>query len=148
EYSEKHQKQNDTVTAIHSVAELCHKRSLIILFTDFLDNPSKTDELFHALQHLKHNKHEVIVFHVVDKKTEIEFNFENRPYTLVDMETGEKMKVQPAELKANYQEAINRHFNELKMRMMNHKIDFVQVDINKGYDAVLLQYLLKRQKMN
>ncbi|MEZ4889958.1 MAG: hypothetical protein R2779_05160 [Crocinitomicaceae bacterium] len=100
------------------------------------------------MQHLKHNKHEVIVFHVVDKKTEIEFNFENRPYTLVDMETGEKMKVQPAELKANYQEAINRHFNELKMRMMNHKIDFVQVDINKGYDAVLLQYLLKRQKMN
>lgn len=148
EYSEKLQKQNDTVTAIHSVAELCHKRSLIILFTDFLDNPSKTDELFHALQHLKHNKHEVIVFHVVDKNTEIDFNLENRPYTLVDMETGEKMKVQPAELKANYQEAINRHFNELKMRMMNHKIDFVQVDINKGYDAVLLQYLLKRQKMN
>ncbi|MCO5260683.1 MAG: DUF58 domain-containing protein [Crocinitomicaceae bacterium] len=148
EYSEKQQKANDTITALHSIAELCHKRSLIVLFTDFIDNPDKIDELFHALQHLKHNKHEVIVFHVVQKKTEIDFHLENRPYFLVDMETGEKMKVQPAEIKSTYHQSITNYFNELKTRMMNHKIDFVQVDIDKGYNDVLLQYLLKRQKMH
>ncbi len=147
EYTETHQKTNDTITALHSVAELCHRRSLIVIFTDFIDNPTKLDELFHALQHLKHNKHEVIVFHVVQKKTEIDFELENRPYYLVDMETGEKMKVQPSEIKSTYNQKIQTYFEELKMRMINNKIDFVQVDIDKGYDQVLLSYLLKRQNL-
>lgn len=147
EYSVKQQKTSDTITALHSVAELCHRRSLIIIFTDFIDNPSKIDELFQALQHLKHNKHEVIVFHVVQKKTEIDFELENRPYYLVDMETGERMKVQPAELKSTYSKTVSSYFEELKMRMINNKIDFVQVDIDKGYDQVLLSYLLKRQNL-
>ncbi len=146
-YSEAQQKTNDTITALHSVAELCHRRSLVIIFTDFLDNPSKMDELFHALQHLKHNKHEVIVFHVVQKKTEIDFELENRPYYLVDMETGEKMKVQPGELKSTYHQAVSAYFEELKIRMINNKIDYIQVDIDKGYDQVLLGYLLKRQNL-
>lgn len=146
-YSEAQQKANDTVTALHSVAELCHRRSLVIIFTDFLDHPSKMDELFHALQHLKHNKHEVIVFHVVQKKTEIDFELENRPYYLVDMETGERMKVQPGELKSTYHQAVSSYFEELKIRMINNKIDYIQVDIDKGYDQVLLGYLLKRQNL-
>lgn len=147
EYTEAQQKTSDTITALHSVAELSHRRSLIIIFTDFIDNPSKIEELFHALQHLKHNKHEVIVFHVVQKKTEIDFELENRPYYLVDMETGEKMKVQPSELKANYSQRITSYFEDLKVRMINNKIDFVQVDIDQGYDQVLLSYLLKRQNL-
>lgn len=147
EYSENKQKKNNTITALHSIAELAHRRSLIVIFTDFLDDPNKIDELFNALQHLKHNKHEVIVFHVVQKKTEVDFNLENRPYHLIDMETGEKMKIQPAELKSSYHQSISNYFNDLKMRMMNNKIDFVQVDIDKGFNDVLLQYLLKRQKM-
>lgn len=147
EYTEAQQKTSDTITALHSVAELSHRRSLIIIFTDFIDNPSKIEELFHALQHLKHNKHEVIVFHVVQKKTEIDFELENRPYYLVDMETGEKMKVQPSELKANYSQRITAYFEDLKVRMINNKIDFVRVDIDQGYDQVLLSYLLKRQNL-
>lgn len=147
-FSPEHQKGNDTVQAIHTIAELAHKRSLIVLFTDFLDNPTKTDELFHALQHLKHNKHEVIVFHVVQKKTEIDFELENRPYYLVDMETGEKMKVQPGELKTSYKEAINKHFQDIKTRMINNKIEYVQADIDQGYQQILLSYLLKRQNLH
>lgn len=148
EYSDKQQKISDTITALHSISELCHRRSLVVIFTDFLDNPAKIDELFHALQHLKHNKHEVIVFHVVQQKMEIDFELENRPYYLVDMETGEKMKVQPGELKSTYNQAVSSYFEELKMRMINNKIDFVQVDIDKGYNQVLLNYLLKRQNLH
>lgn len=146
-YDEHLKKTNDTIASLHAIAELCKRRSLVILFTDFLDNPSQLDELFHALQHLKHNKHEVIVFHVVQKKTEINFELENRPYNIIDMETGEKLRIQPADFKQTYQQTIQAYFEELKMRMMNNKIDFVEADIDQGYEQVLLNYLLKRQKL-
>lgn len=147
QYSEKQQKTSDTINALHAIAELTHRRSLIILFTDFIDNPSKIDELFYALQHLKHNKHEVIVFHVTQKNTEIDFELGNRPYYLVDMETGEKMKVQPSDLKENYKNSVQHYFNELKIKMINNQIDYNLIDINQGFHSVLLNYLLKRQKL-
>ena len=99
-FKEEEKKETKSEEALHAIAELCHKRSLVIIFSDLLDDPNKTDALFESLQHLKHNKHEVILFHVTDKKNEIDFNLENRPYTFVDMETGEKMRLQPAELKS------------------------------------------------
>ena len=117
------------------------------MFSDLLDDPSKIDELFQALNHLKHNKHEVILFHVVNKALEVDFNLDNRPYQLIDMETGEKMRLQPAEIKAKYVEEIQKYFNEIKMRCANYRIDFMPADVNEGYNQILLQYLLKRQKM-
>jgi len=147
-YSEEQQRSNDTINALHSVAELSHKRSLVVIFTDFLDDPNKMEELFHALQHLRHNKHEVIVFHVVQKSTEIDFNLENRPYNLVDMETGEKIRIQPADFKENYTKSVQTYFDELKIRMINNKIEYITVDIDKGFDQVLVNYLLKRQKLH
>lgn len=147
-YSENEKKPSNAIESLHAIAELSHRRSLVIIFSDFLDNPNKTDEFFQALQHLKHNKHEVIVFHVVDKKTEVDFQLENRPYHLIDMETGEKMKIQPAEIKTKYVEEIGKYFNELKIKATNYRIDFMTADIQQGYDQILLQYLLKRQKLH
>lgn len=147
EYSEDSKLQSDAVKVIHDIAELSHKRSLVIIFSDFLDNPNRMDKFFQALQHLKHNKHEVIVFHVVQKKTEVDFELENRPYHLIDMETGEKMKIQPSEIKQQYITSINNYFNELKLKATNYQIDFMTADIDAGYNDILLQYLLKRQKL-
>ncbi len=147
-YEEKEKKTTNTTSILHDIAELTHKRSLIIIFSDLLDDPERIDSLFQALQHLKHNKHEVILFHVVDKKIEVDFELENRPYQLVDMETGEKMKLQPAEIKELYIEGIKKYFSEISLRCANHRIDFMPADINEGYNQILLQYLLKRQKMN
>jgi len=146
-YSEKQKKPTNAIQALHDVAELCHQRSLIVIFSDLLDDPEHLDELFQALQHMKHNKHEVILFHVVNQKLEVDFKLDNRPYNLVDMETGEQMKLQPAEIKEIYVDSITKYFNELKMRCANYQIDFMPADIDKGYDQILLQYLLKRQKL-
>lgn len=146
-YSETGKKDTNAIEALHDVAELCHQRSLVIIFSDLLDDPERLDELFRALQHMKHNKHEVILFHVVNQKLEVDFELDNRPYNLVDMETGEQMKLQPAEIKEIYTESIAKYFNELKMRCANYQIDFMPADIDKGVDQVLLQYLLKRQKL-
>ena len=67
-----------------------------------LDSFKDIDEFFSALLHLKHNKHEVILFHVQDRAKEVDFEFENRPYQFIDMETGEKIKLQSNELKDHY----------------------------------------------
>ena len=98
-------KQSNTAKSLHYIAENVNKRSLIILFTDFIGE-TDNNELFNALQHLKYNKHEVIVFQVTDKSTEIDFNFENRPLKFIDMESGTEVKLHPQEIKRLYIEEI------------------------------------------
>jgi uncharacterized protein (DUF58 family) len=146
-YDPNQRKTTNIVQSLHDIAELAHRRSLIVVFSDLLDDPNKVDELFRALEHMRHNKHEVILFHVIDGKKEIEFELGNRPFNLVDMETGERMKIQPAEVKESYKKAVNAYFEELKMRSINNRIDFMPADIHQGYNQILLQYFLKRQKM-
>jgi uncharacterized protein (DUF58 family) len=140
-------KNTSTANTLHEVSEKIHKRSLVIIFSDMLDNSSKPDELFSALQHLKHNKHEVILFHVVDKSKELDFEFENRPYKFIDLEKGDELKVTPNEVKELYTKKINEFKNDLKMRCGQYSIEFIEADINKGFEQILLPYLLKREKL-
>lgn len=133
--------------SIHQIAESIHKRSLVVIFSDMFENTSKNEALFSSLQHLKHNKHEVILFHVTDKNKEIDFNFDNSPYKFIDIESGEEIKIHPNEIKEKYVAAISDFKNELKLKCGQYKIDFVEADINKGFQQVLLPYLLKRERM-
>jgi uncharacterized protein (DUF58 family) len=147
EHSEVVQKNTNAIQALHDISELSHKRSLVILFSDLFDDPNRTEELFQALQHLRHNKHEVVIFHVIDQRLEAAFELENRPYNLIDMETGESVKLQPAEIREEYKKQVEGYFTDLKKRCTDYRIDFVPTDINQGYDQVLLEYLLKRKKL-
>ena len=113
-----------------------------------MDQSDNTEELFSAIQHLKHNKHEVVLFHVVDKKHEVDFEFENRPYLFVDVETGEKVKVHTNEVKDNYIQAMAAYKHELVLRCGQYHIDFVEADINEGFKQILLPYLIKRERMH
>lgn len=140
-------KTTSAAKALHQIAEAVHKRSLIVIFSDMFEQSEKSDELFSALQHLKYNKHEVILFHVVDKKTELDFEFENRPYIFVDIESGEKVRLQPNQVKDYYIEQVQKYKQQLKMKCMQYKIDFVEADINEGFKQVLMPYLVKRSKM-
>lgn len=140
-------KKTFTVDALHEIAESIPRRSLVVLFSDMLDNSEKSEELFSALQHLKHNKHEVILFHTVDKSKEIDFDFANRPYTFVDMESGDEVKVNPRDVREEYVKGITEFAAELKLKCGQYGIDFVEADINAGFNQILLQYLVKRKKM-
>ncbi len=131
---------------LHELAEKIHKRSLVIIFSDMFDGEDN-QELFKALQHLKHNKHEVIVFHVMDKDTEMLFNFEDRPMEFVDMESGDKIKLNPADLRDTYKQEAALFYRNLKMRCNQYKIDFVEADVKKDVDVILQTYLIKRAKM-
>lgn len=139
-------KGTSAVKSLHTIAESIHKRSLIILFSDMMES-GDIEKIFAALQHLKHRKHEVVIFHTMNKDKELEFNFENRPYQFVDMETGEEIKLHPNEVKYNYIEQINKQKKELELKCGQYGIDFVEVDIENGFHSVLLSYLIKRKKM-
>ncbi|ELR69393.1 hypothetical protein C900_05083 [Fulvivirga imtechensis AK7] len=140
-------KRTAVANILHEVAEKNHKRSLIIIFSDMFDNEDELDEIFKALQHLKHNKHEVLLFHVTDMATEYDFNFEDRPYEFIDLESGQKLKLQPHEVKENYTQQIKKYYQELKLRCGQLKIDFIEADISADYNEVLNAYLIKRSKM-
>jgi uncharacterized protein (DUF58 family) len=130
--------------ALHTIAEAIHKRSLVFIFSDMIESHNE-EELFLALQHLKHNKHEVVLFHVYDKSHELDFNFENRPYEFIDMETGENIKLLPNQIKELYLTKKHEKNLRLKSKCIQYKIDLVEADINQGYYPILMQYLIKRR---
>ncbi|MEQ1747000.1 MAG: DUF58 domain-containing protein [Saprospiraceae bacterium] len=137
----------DLAGILHQVADAIHRRSMVILFTDVLERPDEADKLFSALQHLRHNKHEVILFHVTDKAKELDFEFENRPYLFVDMETGEEVRLQPGQVKEFYTKQVAAFAEQLRLRCLQYKIDFVEADINKGFVPILQTWMVKRSKM-
>ena len=140
-------KNTSAAKTLNQIAEIIHQRSLVIIFSDMFENDSENEELFSALQHLKYKKHEVILFHVVDKAKEIDFEFENKPYHFIDLESGEEIKLNPSQIKEQYQQHINQYKDLLKLKCGQYKIDFVEADINKGFDNILYTYLVKRNKM-
>ncbi|MBV6441014.1 MAG: DUF58 domain-containing protein [Haliscomenobacteraceae bacterium CHB4] len=132
---------------LHQVAEAIHRRSLVVIFTDVMEQPDQAEEIFAALQHLRYAKHEVILFHVTDKSKELDFEFENRPYVFVDMESGEQVKLQPNQVKEYYVKQVAAFTEQLKLRCLQYKIDFVEADINKGFHQILQTWMMKRAKM-
>ena len=105
------------------------------------------DEIFSALQHLKHNKHEVLLFHVNDKATELDFDFEDRPYKFHDLETGEILKLTPTDIKESYNQKMSKYYSDLSLKCSQLKIDFIDADVNDSFDKILSAFMIKRSKM-
>jgi uncharacterized protein (DUF58 family) len=143
-----HNRTTSAAKALHQIADSIHKRSLVIIFSDMFEQSEDVDSLFSALQHLKYNKHEVILFHVVDQSKEIDFEFENRPYLFIDMETGEKLRLQSNQVKDHYIKQMASFKEQLYLKCLQYKIDFVEADIHQGYHKVLQSYLVKRSRMS
>ena len=139
-------KPTSTAEVLHQLADTIHKRSLVVIFTDMFSNGNRED-LFSALQHLRYNKHEIILFHVKDKRMEENFEFSNRPHIFVDLESGREIKFSPNEIRETYKQQIAAFYQDLKLRCGQFHIDFVEADINAGFRDVLLPYLIKRNKL-
>jgi len=139
-------KVTNTFGMLHEIAEKIHRRSLIFLFTDMFQADKQEEELFAALRHLRYNKHEVVLFHTFDGKREFNFDFDDQPRKYVDVETGEQIQLFASQIKEKYQEKVAQYFKELKYKCMQYKIDYVPVDINEGFDQVLMTYLMSRSK--
>jgi uncharacterized protein (DUF58 family) len=144
----KETKSTDTVTFLHQIAEKIHRRSMIVLFTDMFHpdaSGGKNEALFNALQHLKHNKHKVVVFHVIDKKTEINFNFDNAPRKFIDLETSEQINIFADTIKEAYEDKVNDYFKSLAMTCAQNKIKYVPVAVEDSFETILTTYLVEKQ---
>jgi len=141
---EQNSPENETGTAdaLNLLAEKIRRRGLVIVFSDFFDNPV---EILNALKHFRHKKHEVIVFHVLDPR-ERDFKIGSSA-NFVDMETGETMLTNPYQIQIAYQNAVNDYINYLKKECLNHQIDYNLIDTSTSYDQALSSYLVKRKKM-
>ncbi len=139
-------KKTNTTDVLHQIAENIHKRSLIVIFSDMIDNKN-TSELFSALQHLRYNKHEVILFNVTDHHQEYDFRFTNRPHKFIDLETGQSIKFNPLEIKRDYTSTVKSYYENLHVKCGQYQIDVAEADINKNFEEVLLAYLVKRKRL-
>jgi hypothetical protein len=85
-----------------------HRRSMIVLFTDMFQTQIE-EALFNALQHLKHNKHKVVLFHVIlMKKPSCNFDFDNAPRKFIDVETGEEVNFLPKMSKKRMKKTVQK----------------------------------------
>lgn len=142
--SSKKEVQTKTYTHLHLIAEKLKRRSLVFLFTDMFQSDAAQQKLFEALQHLKYNKHEVVLFHTYDAQKEVAFDFSNRPKRFVDVETGAYVNVYADTIKENYEAAIKDYFNDLAMQCGQYRIKYVPVDINESFNTILTTYLVER----
>lgn len=140
------EEDTETYKYLHQIAENIHRRSMIFLFTDMFQNNEDEEKLFDALRHLKHNKHEVILFHTYDSEKEFNFNFDNRPKRYVDVETGEHINLYADSIKDNYNEAISKYFKNLRLKCIQYQIKYVTADTTKDFNRILTTYLVERQK--
>lgn len=140
-------KKTHPANLLHLISEKIHKRSLVIIFSDMFGS-EEPEKLFSALQHLKHNKHEVILFHVTDKARETEFQYHNRPYKFIDMESGETIKLNPNEVRDFYTSSSKSYIEELKLKCGQYKINFVEANVNSDFKNILIPYLIKRRKLH
>ena len=140
-------RKTSTVSALHEIADRINQRSLVFMFTDMISDDNDLEKIFDAIKHLKHKKHEIVLFYVSDVSSEHLLEFDNKPYNFIDVESGESIKLIPSHYKEDYLKRVGDFLDQLRLKCLQYKIDLVEVDINKGYDQIITSYLLKRQKM-
>jgi uncharacterized protein (DUF58 family) len=139
-------KKTATYTYLHQIAEKIKRRSLIFLFTDMFQTEKSDEQLFEALRHLKYNKHEVVLFHLLDKESELHFNFENTPKRYLDVESGEYLDLYSANIKEAYEKEVKEYLLLLKLKCAQYRIKYVDVDVRADFSTVLNTFLVERQK--
>jgi uncharacterized protein (DUF58 family) len=142
------QKSTDTIKYLHQIAEKIHRRSMIILFTDMFHpeaSGGKEEALFTALQHLKHDKHKVVLFHVIDNKTELNFDFDNAPRKFIDVETGDEVNIFADNVKEEYEKGVQSYFKKLALTCSQNKIKYVPVGVADSFEKILTTYLVEKQ---
>lgn len=137
-------KTTDTITFLHQIAEKIHRRSMIILFTDMLQS-SDDNALFNALQHLKHDKHKVVLFHVIDDKTELHFDYDNAPRKFIDIESGDEVTLFAENVKEIYEKNAQNYFKKLAQTCAQNKIKYVPVNVGADFEKILTTYLVEKQ---
>jgi uncharacterized protein (DUF58 family) len=127
---------------LHELAEKLKKRGLIILISDLLDDPG---EVIHALKHFRHKRHEVLLFHILDRQ-ELDFSFQ-RQTRFIDLENRQFLKTEPWQIQAAYQQLMRQFIEDYKFRCRRNNIDYVTLVTDQDLDLALTEYLQKRSRI-
>lgn len=143
----KAQKGTATAEVIHEVAERLNHRSLVVIITDLFEHADEHDNLISSLKHLRHRNHEVILFNIMERKSERELDFPDRRFVMEDMETGSQMEILPAQVREDYKKKVAEYTHRFKMACSEFQIDFEELDTQEAFDLALLAYLNKRKNL-
>lgn len=134
--------RSDAAPCFHRIAETVHRRSIVILFSDFFDaNPS----FISSLRHLQHKNCEVLLFQILDP---LETRFPYRGLIeFRDMETGEFVEVESDDCRATYLAGLDRYLGEMKQVCGRMNMGFETLSTGTPFDRALLAYFHKRERM-
>ncbi len=136
-----------SAAALHELAERIHQRSLVVIFTDLFENIETHDALISALKHLRHRKHEVILFNITEHYTELSLNLEYERYLLEDLESGEQLEISPAQVAQDYRAKVTMYLQRFKQACNEFQIDFESVSTEQPFSEALVHYLKKRSRL-
>jgi len=137
----------DMITQLNELAEQLHKRSMIIVFSDCLEEAKKQTAFLDALCHLKFKGHEVLLFQLLEFGKELDFNFENKPTAFQDLEDGSLHYTDVMQIKDAYRIGIQDFINSIKITCLEARISYELIDLQTPVQEVFQHFLLKRQKM-
>jgi uncharacterized protein (DUF58 family) len=129
------------VAALHTVAEKIRRRALVIVFSDLFSDPAA---LLRCFQHLRFRKHDLAVFHLLDR-TELEFRFD-RPIRFIDMENSASVVAEPGLIYPRYRAALDQYLDTMRKGCREFKVDYRLVTTDQDYEKVLADFLLARMK--
>ena len=144
-------KQDDGASAVaralDEVAERLPRRSLVTVVSDLFETVDGAEAVVKALRHLRHRGHEVLVFHVLDAQTERHFAFDDVPVRFRDLESGDELTLQPAQLREHYTQAAEAFVADVRRRCREIEADYAVLDTAQPYDHALAAYLQKRKRL-
>lgn len=137
------ERETAVAPSLNALAERVRRRGLIIVISDLLD--PDVEGVIAALAHFRHRKHEVLVFHVLDS-AEMTFPYD-REARFVDVETGDRLDIQPDLVRRDYTAALDSWRTRLRTECREHLVDYIPIDTRTPFDAALLSYLQKRSRL-
>tara|TARA_R100001143_G_scaffold63596_2_gene73255 strand:+ start:3671 stop:4591 length:921 start_codon:yes stop_codon:yes gene_type:complete len=143
----KEKRSSASANALHELAENLKRRSLVIILTDLFENVESHEKLISSIRHLRHQRHEVLLFNVLENRSERELDFPDGKFLFEDMETGSELEVIPAQVKKEYQKKVHEYTQEFKIACNEARADFEEIDTQSPFDLALLAYLNKRKKL-
>lgn len=132
-------KTTDLAGQLHGLSERLPRRSLVILISDLWLEP---DELIRSLQHLRYRKHQAILLHLLDK-AELDLPYEQQ-VTLQDLETDQKLQVNPADLRETYRRQVSDYLTGIRRACNDCDVEYQPMYVHVPYDRALIEWLNRR----
>jgi uncharacterized protein (DUF58 family) len=142
------QRISASANALHDLAENLRRRSLVVILTDLFENVESHDKLISSLRHLRHQKHEVLLFNVLEHRSERDLDFPDGKFIFEDMETGSELEVIPAQVKEDYKKKVMEYTHQFRIACSEAGVDFEEIDTQSPFELALLAYLNKRKRLN